>query len=250
ISPWMGFYVAIRTIMLEACWNNKGKQNLGFCFSLLPALKRLYSGNNLREAVQRNLSTFNTNPCFSGFIAGAVIDQEEMSQIEENAHPSGIDRLKSMLGGTFGALGDDLMWFSLKPFLGTLAVLLFLLGCEWSFVLMVALFSAANLTLRLKGVALGLKGVLAIQQFLQKLRPSRIATELKRATCVLLGAIIGIIILASPEQRATYTSGSWIWAFSILPVAAISFLLRSKNVSSGKIGAGLSVLLLVGILLS
>ncbi len=154
--------VALRTVLLEACWNNKGKQNLGFCFSILPALRRLYSGEALKGAVKRSLSVFNTNPCFSGFVAGAVIEQEAHSRTDESQHQAGIDRMKSMLGGTFGALGDDLMWLSLKPFLGTLAILLFLLGHEWAFIWMVGVFSILSIALRFKGVELGLKGVLAI----------------------------------------------------------------------------------------
>ena len=157
--------------------------------------------------------------------------------------------MKSMLGGTFGALGDDLMWFSLKPFLGTLAVLLFLLGHEWAFIWMVGVFSISNIVLRFKGVELGLKGVLAVQKLMQKVKPNRIAAGLKRATCILLGAVAGVL-LSAPHEHSAQSDGSWFGAAIILPIVAVCFLLRSRNVSSGKIGVGICALVLIGVLLS
>jgi phosphotransferase system HPr (HPr) family protein len=182
----------------------------------------------LKGAVKRSLSVFNTNPCFSGFVAGAVIEQEAHGRTDEAQHQAGVERMKSMLGGTFGALGDDLMWFSLKPFLGTLAVLLFLLGHEWAFVWMVGVFSISNIALRFKGLELGLKGVLAVQQFLQKIKPNRIAAELKRATCVLLGAVVGVL-LSAPHEHSAQGAGFWFGAAIVVPVIAACFLLRSRD---------------------
>ena len=182
-------------------------------------------------------------------IFGANYDFESEEELLEAQHEAAIDRMKSMLGGTFGALGDDLMWLSLKPFLGTLAVLLFLLGHEWAFIWMAGVFSILNIALRFKGVELGLKGVLAIQQFLQKIKPNRVASELKRATCVLLGAVVGVL-LSAPQEHFAQGAGFWFGAAIIVPVIVACFLLRSKNVSSGKIGVGICVLVLIGVLLS
>ena len=242
-------FMALRTLLLEACWNNKGKQNLGFCYSILPALKKLYAGQALNEALKRHLSAFNTNPCFSGFIAGAVIEQEAYSQTDEAQAWSRIGRMKSMLGGTFGALGDDLMWFSLKPFLGTLAVLLFLLGHEWAFVWLVGIFSAATIMLRFRGIELGLKGGAAVQQYLERIKPKRIAAALKRATCVLLGAVAGIL-LSTDEGGVAGCEGSWLGTALALSIIVVCFILRAKNVSSVRIGAGVCVLSGIGVVLS
>ncbi len=241
--------VALRTFMLEACWNNRAKQNLGLCFAILPALKRLYSGEALKDAIKRHLSVFNTNPCFSGFIAGAIIQHEAAGQMDESQEKSRMERMKSMLGGTFGALGDDLMWFSLKPFLGTLAVLLFLLGNEWAFVWLVGIFSASSIVLRLRGVELGLKGGLAVQRHLNRIKFKRIAVALKRATCVLLGAVAGVL-LSADRWSVAECNGLWFGAAMALPIIVLCFILRSRNVSSGKIGAGVCALVLIGVLLS
>jgi len=240
--------VALRTFLLEASWNNKGRQNLGICFSILPALKRLYSGEGLKKALKGHLSVFNTNPCFSGFIAGAIIEQEAHGRADDPQAQPRMNRMKSMLGGTFGALGDDLMWFSLKPLLGTLAVLLFLLGHEWAFIWMVGIFSASSIMLRFLGVELGLRGGLAVQQYLEKTKPKRIAVALKRATCVLLGAVAGILLSADMDSVAGY-DGAWVGSFLALSIIVACFALRSRNISSEKIGAGICALVLIGVLL-
>jgi len=249
IPKWLRVAVALRTFLLEACWNNKGRQNLGICFSILPALKRLYAGEALKEALKRHLSVFNTNPCFSGFIAGAIIEQEADGQTHDSQAQSRMDRMKSMLGGTFGALGDDLMWFSLKPFLGTLAVLLFLLGHEWAFIWLVGIFSASSIVLRFGGVEIGSRGGLAVQRHLERIKLKRIASALKRATCVLLGAVAGIL-LSTDTGYVAGCNGAWFGIALALPIIVVCFSLRSRNVSSGKIGAGVCALVLIGVLLS
>ncbi|HUT02287.1 MAG TPA: PTS system mannose/fructose/sorbose family transporter subunit IID [bacterium] len=241
--------IALRTFLLEAGWNNRGKQNLGFCFSILPALKTLYSGNALIEAAKRHLSVFNTNPCFSGLVAGAIVEQEAHEQVKEKLSGPRMPRMKSTLGSTFGALGDDLIWLSFKPFLAVLAVLLFLLGHEWAFLWLVVPFSLANIILRFRGVELGLRGATAVRCYFEKTNPKHASAALKRATCVLLGALAGVLLSWDYSSFAE-CSIHWFGFISVLPIIVVCFILRSRNVSSGKVGAVICALVLVGILLT
>ncbi len=45
-------------------WNFERMQALGFCFSMVPAIRRLYPENNeaRKQAIRRHLEFFNTQP--------------------------------------------------------------------------------------------------------------------------------------------------------------------------------------------
>jgi len=241
--------MALRSFLIESAWNNRGKQNLGFCFSILPALKTLYSGNELLEAAKRHLSVFNTNPCFSGLVAGMVVEQEAREHGGKTLDGPKMLRMKSTLGSSFGAIGDDLMWLSLKPFLAVLAVLLFLLGHEWAFLWLVVPFSLANVILRFRGVELGLRGAPAVSRYFERTTPKHASAALKRATSVLLGAVAGVLLSWNHSSFAECNI-HWFSFISVLPIIVVCFILRSRNVSSGKIGAVICGLILIGILLT
>lgn len=67
-----------RSFPLQASFNYERMQNVGFCYSLLPVLKRLYpEKKEASEALKRHLSFFNTTPQLVTFITGACIAMEE-----------------------------------------------------------------------------------------------------------------------------------------------------------------------------
>lgn len=239
--------IAVRTWLLEASWNNRGMQNLGFCFSILPGLKKLYSGKALLSALKRHLAVFNTNPHFSGFVAGAILQQEAQAGTDTGPEASKLERAKAMLGGAFGAVGDDLMWASLKPFLGALAVFLLIMGHWWAFLWFVIFFSVAGLAFRLIGVERGLKGIGAVQEYLSKAKPKALARMLKRSAVTLLGAILGVL-LAGKRFPAPHNADPWLSAIPIVGMAFVCYALRVRKVSSDKIGAGICVLVSLAML--
>ena len=56
--------VLFRGMLLQLSWNYERMQALGYCYTILPALKKLYNDDQegLRKAVERNLEFFNTQP--------------------------------------------------------------------------------------------------------------------------------------------------------------------------------------------
>ena len=63
--------VLFRSFFLQCSWNLERMQNLGFLYSLMPVLKKLYPREqDLREAQARHLELFNSQPYMvSGFWA-------------------------------------------------------------------------------------------------------------------------------------------------------------------------------------
>ena len=60
-----------RCLFLQAAWNRRGMQNLGFAYAIDPALRRLYDDPGARaEALRRHLGTFNCHPYTAAAIVG------------------------------------------------------------------------------------------------------------------------------------------------------------------------------------
>jgi len=73
-----------RSFPLQGCFNYERMQNVGFCYSMIPVLKRLYpEKEKAREALKRHLSFFNTTPQVVSFITGACVALEEQNKKSE-----------------------------------------------------------------------------------------------------------------------------------------------------------------------
>jgi mannose/fructose/N-acetylgalactosamine-specific phosphotransferase system component IID len=71
--------VWLRQFLLQGCWNYEGMQNVGFAYSILPALRDRYEGRpeEFSRALKRHLEFFNTHPAMAAVILGAAIRLEE-----------------------------------------------------------------------------------------------------------------------------------------------------------------------------
>lgn len=66
--------VFLRSNLFQGSWNFERMQALGFCFSMVPAIRRLYPENNeaRKQAIRRHLEFFNTQPFVAAPILGVT----------------------------------------------------------------------------------------------------------------------------------------------------------------------------------
>ncbi len=66
--------VFIRSNLFRGSWNFERMQALGFCFSMVPAIRRLYPENNdaRKQAIKRHLEFFNTHPYVAAPVLGVT----------------------------------------------------------------------------------------------------------------------------------------------------------------------------------
>lgn len=67
----------IRSNFLLGSFNFERMQSIGFCVTLIPALKKLYKGDELSAALKRHLEFFNTQPFMATPIMGITAAMEE-----------------------------------------------------------------------------------------------------------------------------------------------------------------------------
>jgi PTS system mannose-specific IID component len=107
--------VFLRSLFLQAAWNPRGMQNLGFADAIAPALEELYPDRAARaQAAARHLEFFNCHPYLAAAILGGAVRLEERVASGE-APPQSVSSFKSTLGPPFAALGDGFFWLALRP---------------------------------------------------------------------------------------------------------------------------------------
>ncbi len=86
-------------------WNYEKMQGLGYAYSMMPIMKRLYADDpeKMKIALKTHLGFFNTTPAMSSLIIGADAGLEEEFGMED---PEAITGLKTGLMGPFAGVGD------------------------------------------------------------------------------------------------------------------------------------------------
>ena len=168
--------VFIRSNLFQGSWNFERMQALGFCFSMVPAIKRLYPENNeaRRQAIKRHLEFFNTHPYVAAPVLGVTLAMEEQRANGAEIDDGAINGIKVGLMGPLAGVGDPIFWGTVRPVFAALGAGIAMSGSLLGPLLFFILFNAVRLLTRYYGVAYGdRKGVEMVQDlgggFLQKL---------------------------------------------------------------------------------
>lgn len=121
--------VAFRHQFLQSSWNYERMQNGGWAFSMIPAIKRLYTSKDQQiAALKRHLEFYNTHPYVSSPVLGVTLALEEDRANGTPIDDATIQGVKVGMMGPLAGVGDPLFWFTLRPILGALGATLALTG--------------------------------------------------------------------------------------------------------------------------
>lgn len=188
--------VYLRSLALQASWNDERMQNLGLLAALAPWLRRQDLEVNLRRRFcQRHIGVFNTNPYLANLIIGGVLRLE--SEVSPECAPpaaTGVAAYRDTLARVCGSLGDQLFWLGLRPAVAVATILLGI-GGHWAWLLaVVGLFAVGELGLRwhwlTRGYALGLD----IVDLLGRPAWHRTIGWVKRGALALTGILAGVCV--------------------------------------------------------
>ncbi|MFM2480829.1 PTS mannose transporter subunit IID [Celerinatantimonas sp. YJH-8] len=170
------FGVFLRSNLFQGSWNFERMQALGFCFSVVPMIRRLYPENNeeRKQAIRRHLEFFNTHPYVAAPVLGVTLAMEEQRANGAEIDDAAINGIKVGLMGPFAGVGDPVFWGTMRPVFGALGAGLAMTGSLLGPILFFFLFNLCRLLIRYYGVAYGYKkGVEIVNDvsggFLQKL---------------------------------------------------------------------------------
>lgn len=121
--------VAWRHQFLQGSWNYERMQNGGWCYSIIPAIKKLYTNEEDRiAALKRHMEFYNTHPYVSAPVMGVTLALEEERANGAEVNDQSIQGVKIGMMGPLAGIGDPVFWFTLRPILGALGASLALSG--------------------------------------------------------------------------------------------------------------------------
>lgn len=151
--------VFIRSNLFQGSWNFERMQALGFCFSMVPVIRRLYPENSdeRKQAIKRHLEFFNTHPFVAAPILGVTMAMEEQRANGASIDDGAINGLKVGLMGPLAGVGDPIFWGTARPVFAALGAGIAMTGSLLGPVLFFVLFNLVRLLVRYYGVAYGYK---------------------------------------------------------------------------------------------
>lgn len=121
--------VCWRHQFLQGSWNYERMQNGGWCYSIIPAIKKLYTTKEDRAAaLKRHLEFYNTHPYVSAPVMGVTLALEEERANGMPVDDQTVQGVKVGMMGPLAGVGDPVFWFTVRPILGALGASLALSG--------------------------------------------------------------------------------------------------------------------------
>lgn len=138
--------VALRHQFLQGSWNYERMQNGGWAFSMIPAIKKLYSNKEDQiAALKRHLEFYNTHPYVSAPVMGVTLALEEGRANGEPIDDVAIQGVKVGMMGPLAGVGDPVFWFTIRPILGALGASIALGGSALGPILFFVLWNVIRL---------------------------------------------------------------------------------------------------------
>lgn len=104
-----------RSFGLEWDWNYERQMNIGYCYCMLPVIKKLYPEPAQQEAaMKRHLEFFNTTPQLATLILGITAAMEEQNANDPGFDTQSINDVKVSLMGPLAGIGDSFIWGTLR----------------------------------------------------------------------------------------------------------------------------------------
>lgn len=168
--------VFLRSNFFQGSWNFERMQALGFCFSTIPVIRRLYPENSeeRKQAIKRHLEFFNTHPYVAAPVLGVTMAMEEQRANGADIDDGAINGIKVGLMGPLAGVGDPIFWGTVRPVFAALGAGIAMSGSLLGPLLFFILFNLVRLLTRYYGVSYGYKKGLDIVDcmgggFLQKM---------------------------------------------------------------------------------
>lgn len=158
--------IFFRSFALEGCFNYERMQNMGYCFSMIPAIKKLYDTKEEQAAaLQRHLELFNTTPAIVPTIMGISAAMEEENSNNPTFNQESIGAVKTSLMGPLAGVGDSIIWGTLRVIAAGIGASLAKQGSIFGPILFLLIFNIPSILIRVFGLKIGYKvGVSSLEK--------------------------------------------------------------------------------------
>lgn len=252
-----------RSFPLQASFNYERMQNVGFCYSLLPVLRKLYPNKeDMSAALKRHLSFFNTTPQVVTMITGACVAMEEENR-KTAERSAGIDMesvtaLKAALMGPVAGIGDSFFWGTFRVIAAGVGCGLASQGSILGAILFLLIFNVPSLLARWYGLRLSYRSGIGFIDSMQESGTISLLTECAKVLgmCVVGAMIASMVTFVTPLVIITGDASVELQAIfdqilpGILPLGLTfaCFVLLKKGARTTSVMFGIIVVSIVGAL--
>lgn len=198
----------LRSLALQASWNNERMQNLGLLATMLPWARR--QGRDIHQNrlfCRRYYEFFNTNPYLANFLIGGLVRLESERDAGLLNPPGLTATFRDSLGRALASLGDQLFWLGIRPALVMVICLLGLWGQMAVLLALVGAFALAQLTLRWQSLERGYQLGFDLVELLQHRQWHRAIAFAERTGMVLTGLTAGVFLAQVLEPGSSVPEG-------------------------------------------
>lgn len=209
--------VTMRSTFLQGSWNYERMQNGGFCYAMIPAIKKLYTTKEEQSAaLKRHLEFFNTHPYIASPILGVTLALEEEKANGATVEDTAIQGVKIGMMGPLAGVGDPVFWFTVRPILGALGASLAMGGSILGPILFFVLWNVIRFAFMWYSQELGYKVGTAITEDLSGGLLQKITKGASILGMFVLGALVDrwvSVVFTPVVSRVTLSEGAFIdWA--------------------------------------
>lgn len=145
-----------RSFALQGAFNYERMQNVGYAYSMVPVIEKLYSSKKEQsEALERHLEFFNTTPAMVPAIMGISAAMEEENSQNENFDENSINAIKASLMGPLAGIGDSIFWGTLRVIAAGIGISLANQGSILGPILFLIIYNIPNFLVRIFGLKYG-----------------------------------------------------------------------------------------------
>lgn len=146
-----------RSFTLMGSFNYERMQRLGFLYSIMKPLRRIYGDDEegLRAALKRHIAAFNMTCAPSTFVMGISIAMEESFKRDKELDPSTVNSIKVSLMGPLSGIGDTFFWGIFRVLACSLGVAFAQQGNPIAPFILLLVFNIPNVLVRWFGLKLG-----------------------------------------------------------------------------------------------
>jgi len=172
---------------IQASFNFKRMQNLGFAFTLLPLLYK-YDRQRIEASLVRHLQMFNTHPYFTAAVIGSVV------RLEEDGDMPAADHLKKSVMGPYAAIGDSFFWGGLRFFSALSAAVLAYQGFLLAPAAFLLLYNPVHMWVRVRGFLEGYRQDRRGIDFIRGLQLPELNGKIRFLSLALIGVLAAVVV--------------------------------------------------------